>query len=173
MLGEIVYSSYYRGLAYTDPGRKNFRLLNGQILNRADYGSLSPYFPEGTYGSTATEIVLPDVRGSYWRGLDLGRGADVNRATRTAWSGSAPVGDALGAYQPGEMKTHTHVSGTVQNNVTGIAYSPQYQGSYAFDTSFTTDSIEFLNSSGILVSGTTSDVFDVGHVTYFAYIGVD
>ena len=155
------------------PVIKTFLLLNGQVVDRASYSLLDPYFPVGTYGSTSTEIVLPDVRGAYWRGLDAGRGADVNRASRTAWSGSSPTGDSLGAYQPGEMKSHTHVSGTVVSANNGIAYNPQYQGSYVQSTTFTTNSIQLLNPSGVVVSGTTSSVFDVGHVTYFAYLGVN
>ena len=173
MLGHITYSSYYRGLSYLDGASKTYVLLNGQVLQRSDFSSLSTYFPTGTYGSTETHIVLPDVASSYWRGADIGRGADVDKAARIATSGTDPTGDTLGAFQLGELGSHTHPSGNiVQNSPIPVAGNGA-QGAYQIPSSFTTGAPFFQNSSGILVSGTVSSAFDVGSVSYFAYLGVD
>lgn len=173
MLGHITYSSYYRGLSYEDGASKTYLLLNGQVLQRSNFSSLSPYFPTGTYGSTETHIVLPDVTSSYWRGADIGRGADVDKAARIATSGTDPTGDTLGAFQLGELGSHTHPSGNIVQNSPVPVQGNQAQGSYQVPTTFTTDGPFFQNGSGIIVSGTVSSAFDVGNVSYFAYLGVD
>lgn len=173
MLAQIVYSSYYRGLSYIDFTKKKFLFLNGQTVLRADYPELSSYFPTGTYGSTATTIVLPDVTGTYWRGLDLGRGADVERSSRITPSGTDPTGDNLGAYQTGNLASHTHNPGSIPPGGTSHSTGPSSVINFSTTTNYTTQGPVVVNPSGVAVSGTTAGSFDVGSVTYFAYLGAD
>jgi hypothetical protein len=174
MIGRIVYSSVYRGLSYLDDTGKTFLYLNGQSVSRASYPDLSTYFDVGAFGSDASFIHLPNVTHLCWRGLDLGRGADVARSSRAALSGISPTGDNLGAFQPGEIRSHTHVSGTV---VPGNFY-------YFRDGSGGTISVQagtvtsnttplFINPSGIIASGTAGASFHVGAMGYFPYLGAD
>ena len=173
MIGQIVYSSYYRGLSYTDALNKRYLFMNGQAVLRSAYPDLSLLWPSGEFGSDATYIVIPDVRETYWRGADIGRGADVDRASRTAISGSSPTGDNLGSLQGAEMKTHVHVSGTTVKTGNTVNQGGANYASWYTSGNTPTTSIQFLNPSGIVESGTVSSAFDVGNMSYFPYIGAD
>ena len=172
MLGQVVYSSYYRGLSYIDGTNKQFVYLNGQVIDRASYPVLAPFFAVGTYGSNLSQIVLPDLTHVYWRGIDLGRGADTDKASRIATSGTDPTGDNLGAYQGATMLQHTHVNGTCPNS------SPQVNGNNLNQFRITpgtrnTSSTPLIIGSGVFASGTVTTSFDLASVTYFPYLGVD
>jgi hypothetical protein len=177
MLGHIIYSSYYKGATYQDATKKTYAYCNGQTLLRADYLELSLYFPTGAFGSTATHIHLPDLTNIHLRGLDLGRTVDVDRASRVALSGSAPVGDNLGAYQTATMLLHTHSQGKVGvagNFSNSNSPSQPYNGQNTVAGTYTTNN-QFMDASisGITVSGTSTTDWDVAAVTHFPYIGVD
>ena len=159
-----------------DSTKKKYVYLNGQHLTRADYPDLDPFFPVGTYGSTVTVIALPDLTNLYWRGVDLGRGADIDRASRTALSGTDPTGDNIGAYQPAAMPLHTHALGTVVTGRSGPGPGSQY--GLRFTTTVTTNETIVsisgtTNPSGIAISGSATTSWDVASVTYFPYLGVD
>jgi microcystin-dependent protein len=179
MLGHVVYSSYYKGLTYVDGTKKRYAYMNGQLLTRADYPELSTFFPTGTYGSTATQIALPDLTALYLRGADLGRGADVDRASRTALSGTDPTGDNIGSFQLAAMPLHTHALGTVNTGSPatggGGNISVNTVRTLSTVTTFeTTISISgTVNPSGVVLSGAATTSWDVASVTYFPYLGVD
>lgn len=61
---------------------------NGQSFNASTYPELAKVYPSG---------VLPDLRGVVLRGLDRGRGLDLDGAGRT-----------VGSYQADEIKAHNH-----------------------------------------------------------------
>ena len=172
MLGQVVYSSYYRGLSYIDGTNKQFVYLNGQVIDRASYPVLDPFFAVGTYGSNLSQIVLPDLTHVYWRGIDLGRGADADKASRIATSGTDPTGDNLGAYQDATMLQHTHVNGTCPSAgsfINGSNYGLYRLTGGTRDTSST----PIIQGSGVFASGTVTTSFDLASVTYFPYLGVD
>jgi|DEB0MinimDraft_3_1074331.scaffolds.fasta_scaffold19090_1 hypothetical protein len=171
MLGQIVYSSYYRGVAYLDGTDKTFLYLNGQVVSRSSYPYLDPYFPVGTYGSTLTNIVLPDLTGAYWRGVDLNRGADVGIATRTLPSGTLPAGSGLGTYQDASMLNHTHSLGSF-GSIAATTGGGTYFGNSANRTG--KNSVGTIPiASGITCTGVLGSDFDVASMTYFPYLGVD
>jgi|DEB0MinimDraft_3_1074331.scaffolds.fasta_scaffold33849_2 hypothetical protein len=172
MLGQIVYSSHYRGLSYIDGTNKQFVYLNGQVLDRTSWPLLDPFFPVGTYGSTLSEIVLPDLTHVYWRGMDLGRGADVDKASRIATSGTDPTGDNLGAYQDASMPLHTHAFGTCPSSSAYINQSG-LGGANLTPGTRNTDTTPQIYGSGIFASGTAATSFDLASVTYFPYLGAD
>lgn len=71
-----------------------FLIADGGSLVRADYPALFAAIGT-TYGSASgTTFNLPDLRGTFIRGLDAGRGLDTGRA--------------LGSYQADEFASHTH-----------------------------------------------------------------
>jgi microcystin-dependent protein len=179
MLGHVVYSSYYKGLTYVDGTKKKYAYMNGQLLDRVDYPELSPFFPTGTYGSSLTKIALPDMTDLYFRGADLGRGADVDRASRTALSGTDPTGDNIGAFQLAAMPLHTHALGTVPagapaTGAGGNIAITQRRVLSTVNTNATFISVSgTINPSGIVASGSATTSWDVASVTYFPYLGID
>jgi hypothetical protein len=184
MLGHITYSSYYKGLLYTDTVSKTYAYLNGQALLRSSYPVLSPYFPEATYGSTVDYIVLPNLATLCWRGLDLGRNADPDAASRVALAGTQPVGDNLGTFQLANMTAHTHTDGRIDtgsppgvggggnistHNFVGGATRVTDVGSTAISTGLGGT----ISPSGIMASGNATTSFDVASTTYFPYLGIN
>lgn len=86
-------------------------IANGQAVSRTVYASLFVYI--GTMygpGNGTTTFNLPDLRGEFIRGLDLGRGIDPSRT--------------LGSIQLSQNISHTHVASTDQaglHNHTSVA----------------------------------------------------
>lgn len=72
-----------------------FLLMNGQAITQAQYPILY-----SLYGAN-----LPDLRGSFIRGLDNGKGYDAGRGILT--------------YQADELKSHTHSVARAQNSGVG------------------------------------------------------
>ncbi|NHZ46417.1 tail fiber protein, partial [Nitratidesulfovibrio liaohensis] len=68
-----------------------FVVCAGQVVTRAAYPDLVTYLTGGTVALSAT---LPDLRGEFRRGADLGRGVDAGRA--------------VGSFQADTLKAHTH-----------------------------------------------------------------
>ena len=88
-------------------------ICNGQTILRADYAAL--FAAIGTMygaGDGLTNFKVPDLRGEFLRGADLGRGVDPARA--------------LGSAQGDLFKSHSHRV----VNITGPA-GESYAGSYA------------------------------------------
>lgn len=69
---------------------------NGAIVSRASYPQLFAAIGTtyNTGGETGTQFRVPDLRGEFIRGLDLGRGVDSGRT--------------LGSAQSDAFKSHTH-----------------------------------------------------------------
>lgn len=73
---------------------------NGAAVSRTTYANL--YGKIGTtfgVGDGSTTYNLPDLRGEFIRGLDDGRGVDLNRL--------------IGSAQADELKAHTHQYGSI------------------------------------------------------------
>lgn len=94
-IGNIVYRA-----STNIPG--NMLICNGQAMNRVQYaglfGDIGTTYGEGD-GSTTFN--LPDLRGVFIRGLDMGRGLDPNRA--------------LGSYQEDAQQNITGSLGNFNN----------------------------------------------------------
>jgi microcystin-dependent protein len=65
-----------------------------------------------SYGATKTTFCVPDYRGLFHRGTDLGAGVDPDAATRQPPQPSLATpgnsGDSVGSMQPGSVQSHTH-----------------------------------------------------------------
>ncbi|WP_071912839.1 phage tail protein [Aeromonas sp. SCS5] len=83
-----------------------FLLMNGQSFNTSTYPILASRYPSG---------VLPDLRGEFIRGADLGRGVDPSR-------------DVL-SNQSDEIKSHTH-STTVTTTEETVTFGPTSVAGY-------------------------------------------
>lgn len=77
-------------------------IANGDAVSRTTYAALFAAIGT-TYGSgdSSTTFNLPDLRGVFARGLDLGRGLDAGRV--------------LGSYQADEFASHTHTLSTTDD----------------------------------------------------------
>lgn len=172
--GQIIMMAGWRGLTFTQ-NDVEYRLCNGQTLSRASYPALDPLWPEGVYGSTASLIVLPDLLNRHLRCLDMGRGVDLGASSRTAPSGTLPVGDSIGSFQGGNMTSHTHPLGTRTlyqrggdgGASPGLTRNPQ-NGAGASDI----ESIggQAYTRHSTVFSGTTNDDFDVPSTYYYPYM---
>lgn len=60
-------------------------------------------------GDGVTTYYLPDLRGTFLRGVDDGVGRDPDAGTRTAMAAGGNVGDAVGSVQSTAITTHEHV----------------------------------------------------------------
>lgn len=184
MLGHVLFSSTNRGTSFTSITGATYVLMNNQTLLRTSYPDLSNFWPTGSFGSTSGVMVIPDIQDLVFRGADIGRGADESAISRTALSGVAPSGLAVGSYQIAAMPSHVHVSGTVPSGgygYPGAATGSNWGSSFpqtplgAPTTAFSsTNTLHFhpSNRSGITQSGTLSTDFTVGGVTMYPYICV-
>lgn len=83
-----------------------FLECNGALISRTSYANLFAVIGT-TYGAGngSTTFALPDLRGEFIRGLDNGRGVDINRT--------------IGSYQNDAFKSHTHNTATGSGHTTG------------------------------------------------------
>ena len=95
---------------------------DGTVKNRTDILSVDLFAVIGTQwgGPNATQFNLPDLRGTFLRGVDGGRGIDVDRNSRLAYTTGSAAGDAPGSWQWSALGSHTHTftgssSGTTSN----------------------------------------------------------
>lgn len=170
MIGSVHLSASHRGTIYIE-GSSTYALLNGQLLSRSSYPSLSLVWPEGAYGSTPSTIVLPDLTdGYYLRGHDFGNGVDPNIDTRTTPSGIFPAAPSgIGTFQSASMATHTHAGGN-QTTAPSFTNGPDPANLPIFGNK-TVDGPSSL--PGAVVSGaalTTST--DLAHTKCYMYIRV-
>lgn len=84
-------------------------LCDGSAVSRATYADL--FTAIGTTfgeGDGTTTFNLPDLRGRFLRGVDLGAGRDPDVSTRSAMGSGGNAGDAIGSIQDDAFATHTH-----------------------------------------------------------------
>lgn len=92
-----------------------YLIEDGSAVGRVAYATLFAAIGT-TYGAGdgATTFNLPDSRGEFWRGLDLGRGVDTGRV--------------LGSLQMGAMQDHEHGAADDQGFVKAKAGGSQIGG---------------------------------------------
>jgi len=99
----------YAGLDTNVPA--GWRLCNGQELNRTEFAELFAVI--GTLwgdGNSVTTFNVPDLRGLFLRGVNLGRNgiyADPDSANRVDYDGTT-VGDRVGSFQDDAFQNHVH-----------------------------------------------------------------
>ena len=172
-IGQINYSAAYRGDTYSVFGVQEFRLCNGQVIARSAYPDLSNVWPDGAYGSTPTNIHLPNLGangGYFFRGCDFSRGVDPSVVSRAALSGTLPVTSGVGSLQPANMALHTHPSGVQQSFKRSTGGG---DGNCCYPINGTTATSTPLAVSGpTSVSTASATDFDVAHIKFYPYIRV-
>lgn len=100
-------------------------LANGSLVNRGVYARLFSIIGI-TYGAGdgTTTFKLPDLRGEFIRGLDLGRGVDTGRL--------------LGSSQADDFKAHTHSVNFKSDNTAGTVSVESNSGLGTAGTAATT-----------------------------------
>lgn len=171
--GQIIMMAGWRGLTFTQNDIE-YRLCNGQTLSRSSYPALDPLWPEGAYGSTASLIVLPDLLNRQMRSLDDSRGVDPGAGSRTAPSGTLPVGDTIGSFQGGNMVSHTHPEGTATQYIRGGDGGASPGLLRSASTANAASNIQEFTTAvarrAVVESGTTVDDFDVSAVYFYPYM---
>jgi microcystin-dependent protein len=99
--GEVI--SYAGDELNMPPG---WMVCDGRALDTTEYPSL--YTAIGySWGRTDDLFHLPDLRGRFLRGVDMGEGVDPDADARTAINGGS-TGDAVGTYQEDAFQKHKH-----------------------------------------------------------------
>jgi microcystin-dependent protein len=84
-------------------------LCDGSAVSRTTYAAL--FAALGTAhgeGNGETTFNLPDYRGTFLRGVDMGAGRDPDAASRAAPGPGGNSGDAVGSVQDDQMQSHRH-----------------------------------------------------------------
>lgn len=175
MIGHVLLSAYHKGTLFSE-NNASYALMNGQLLSRTTYPTLSAYWPTGAYGSTSNTMVLPDLGGSglYLRGHAYNNGYDPNLSTRTVTSGTLPVAPSgIGTIQYATMKSHIHTEGTQSS--AGYTFG---QGggdgnpSYPNTGSFTSQTASSPSGAAIVSSAADAATTDLCHMKFFPYIRI-
>lgn len=104
-------------------------LCNGAEVSRIDYQELFSII--GTThgeGNSSSTFNLPDYRGLFLRGVDIGQGIDPDASSRTAMNTGGNSGDKVGSVQNDEFKSHNHPMNTQGNVASGGGYSAYRPG---------------------------------------------
>ncbi len=94
-----------------------FLLCHGQAVNRTTYASLFAVL--GTshgVGDGLSSFNLPDYRGLFLRGADLGKGLDPDAPSRQASASGGNAGDNIGSYQSNAIEDHAHFYNAYSEN---------------------------------------------------------
>ncbi len=86
-------------------------ICDGAPVSRSTYSDLFNVIDSSWgNGDGSTTFNLPDLRGTFLRGVDGGSGKDPDAGTRINPNGI--TGDAVGSFQIDELKSHLHYSST-------------------------------------------------------------
>ena len=80
----------------------------GQQLSIAEYPELFDVIGHVHGGLNTDYFFLPDTRGLFVRGVDGGRGADPDVASRIVGGGKDTTAEDVGSFQVDMFKSHTH-----------------------------------------------------------------
>lgn len=171
--GFISFKCVHRGLAYLADDGVTWLLCDGRAVSRATYPNLSNIWASGAYGSTDTDIHLPNLNNIALRSYPSHKPYDTDFQSRTALSGTSPVGSGIGAYQIAGMELHTHQDSqssslAAQNRNDGNTYS-----NLTFQDVTTENTLASGYSSSltpVVVSGNTEASLDVAHTKLYFYI---
>lgn len=174
MLGQVIFSTIYRGTSFTELGFE-YRLMNGQSIARSTYPELSAIWASGAFNSSDTNILLPNASELYPRGADLDRGADPNSTSRIALAGTFPSGVSAGSYQDGAYGPHVHQSGTQP------LYSSQFAGNAGGNSRTVAARSSLITTAQVMtaaaqvhtnVSGSSASDWEPAHKKVWPYIRV-
>ncbi|MCB0480830.1 MAG: tail fiber protein [Flavobacteriales bacterium] len=84
-----------------------FLLCNGASLATASYSELFSAIGYA-WGGSGSNFNLPDLRGRFLRGTNLGAGNDPDAAGRSAINTGGNTGDKVGSVQGNQIQSHSH-----------------------------------------------------------------
>ncbi len=88
---------------------QGWMICDGRALSMTDDNYASLYKTiQNAFGATADKFYIPDCRGMFVRGVDMGRHQDPNSSQRTPQQPNGNSGDAVGSVQKDEFRAHTH-----------------------------------------------------------------
>lgn len=79
---------------------------DGESYSQTEYAELFAAI-ETNWGGSGGNFNVPDFRGYFLRGADLGAGNDPDASARAGMSGGN-TGDTIGSYQEDELESHNH-----------------------------------------------------------------
>lgn len=104
-----------------------YLLCNGMSLDTGQFSGLFAAI-DYSWGGAGANFNIPDLRGRFIRGTDLGAGNDPDASSRIVTNTGGNTGDAVGTLQDHELENHTHSfarsaggsgssTGTIRDNV--------------------------------------------------------
>lgn len=97
-------------IAFAGPGTPDgYLLCDGHSYSKsAPYDSLFAVIGTSWGGDGVTNFNVPDLRGLFLRGADLGRGQDPDAGSRTPANPGGHSGDQVGTFQADALHSHSH-----------------------------------------------------------------
>lgn len=172
-VGQVRVFPVHLGKAFTTSQGYTYLLCDGSSYARSTYPVLSQIWPSGAYGSTTSNIHLPDLKDIALRGQTVVfNGTDPDVASRTALSGVLPVTSGIGSFQTGQMKLHTHLdsqttSTAEQQNNSNSKANPNYGD---VPTTATIASGYASSTTNVTISGSVSTATVLPHTKVYFYI---
>lgn len=83
-------------------------LCDGRALQINSYQTLFNAIGTAFGGNGTSNFNLPDLRGQFLRGVDMGAGVDPDTNSRTAQATGGNTGDSVGSRQPAGLQNHQH-----------------------------------------------------------------
>jgi microcystin-dependent protein len=113
-------------LVWAGPTNKippNYRLCNGDALDRTKNALLFDAIGTSWGGDGANLFNLPDLQGVFLRGVSGTSGRDPDAGDRSSPVPSAPNpgnhGNNVGSFQPDSMQSHAHAANLQRNSISG------------------------------------------------------
>lgn len=83
-------------------------VCNGNSVSKVTYPDLFLSIGTSFGGDGAPNFNLPDLRGMFLRGIDMGASRDPDVAARTPQEPNGNHGDAVGSRQSDQLRNHQH-----------------------------------------------------------------
>lgn len=97
-----------------------YLVCDGSSLLRTDYPALFTAIGTNWGATSPAHFNLPDLRGRFTRGQNLGTGRDPDAATRTAINTGGATGDNVGSLQGDIFGSHTHIQNAHSHSTTTV-----------------------------------------------------
>jgi len=110
-------------------------LCNGSSLLRTSFPELFAAIGTAWGAADGTHFNIPDLRGYFLRGQNLGTGRDPDAGTRTNLLTGGNSTDNVGSYQSHQVTSHTHTHGLNTGGPTGFNGWPNTSVGQGFNTS--------------------------------------
>ena len=124
-------------------------LCDGAAVSRTQYWRLFAVIGVANgSGDGVSSFNLPDLRGTFLRGMDGTAGVDPDRAARIAAKPGGNTGNALGSLQLDDFKSHSHGNGSFNRLLQSSSGPTTTDG-----TDFTLNEPDIINSAPMLSAG--------------------